>query len=52
MTKDLFAQGWLTEHLNKLVKEIKELPVEQQPRLNGFRAPIMDGPHWLKELGK
>jgi len=48
MNDQLFPHGWLHEHLRDVVKELAALPKEQQPRLTGARAAIMDSPEWLR----
>lgn len=46
---DLFQAGWLTDHLRKVVGELRERPKELQPKLTGERARIMETEYWLRE---
>jgi hypothetical protein len=44
-----FQDGWLSEHLRKVVDELRARPKELQPQLTGERARVMETEYWLRE---
>lgn len=48
-TSDLFREGWLDEHLSRVVAELRERPEHLRPRLTGDRSWVHGEPLWLRE---
>ena len=42
-----FGEGWLPQHLGKVVSDLASRPEAERPRLTGERAQVMGGPYWL-----
>lgn len=46
--QDPFAEGWLNDHLSKVVRDLASRPEPDRPQLTGERAATMRGSAWLK----
>ena len=49
MRDEDFQEGWLQEHLRRVVRELSKRPKEFQPKLTGKRARVMETEYWLRE---
>ena len=45
---DPFTEGWLADHLSKVVQDLASRPEPERPKLTGERAATMSGSAWLK----